>query len=148
MSYISSEEVSQQIQFEQIPSDWTIFRPPKYPWVLLILYGLGYLLLCPPVLTLGFSLLFWFWIQPGLVWSSPWPMYAAYPLLAVIAAACPFFLIWLVWWLEKRDRDTLLAVSPSGFIRYKPWSKQEKRRARPETEAIRHVPTVLPRFHP
>jgi hypothetical protein len=56
-------------------------------------------------------------------------MYAAYPLLAVIAVASPFFLIWLVWWLEKLDRDTLLVVLPSGFIQYKSWGNQKKRRA-------------------
>ena len=129
VSLISPEEVSQQIQYEQVPPDWTIFRPPKYPRVLLIMYGICYLAFWPFICTLGFSLVFWLWIQPDLVQSSPWPMYTTYPFLAVIAVALPLFSIWLVWWLEKRDRDTLLALLPSGLIHYQPWSDEGKRRA-------------------
>lgn len=129
MSLISPEEVSHQIRDEQVPPDWAIFRPPKYPRVLLIMYSICYIALWPCICTLGLSLVFWLWIQPDLVQSSPWPMYTTYPLLAVIVAALPFFLIWLVWWLEKRDRDTLLALLPSGLIHYQPWSDEGKRRA-------------------
>lgn len=129
VSLISPEEVSQQIQYEQVPPNWAIFRPPKYPRVLLIMYGIYYLVLCPFTCTLGFTLVFLFWVRPELVQSSPWPMYTTYPILAVIAVALPFFLIWLVWWLEKRDRDTLLVLLPGGFIHYKPWSDERQRRA-------------------
>ena len=129
MPLINSEKVSQQIGNGQVPPDWAIFRPPKYPRVLLIMYGMCYFLLWPLLCTAGFGLAFWWWIQPDLVQSSPWPMYAKYPFLALISVTLPVFLIWLVWWLEKRDRDCLLVVLPSGFIHYKPWRDEQKRHA-------------------
>ncbi|MDQ2716428.1 MAG: hypothetical protein M3Z08_16110 [Chloroflexota bacterium] len=130
MSAINADEVSYQIQYGQPPDDWAVFRPPRYPRVLLIVYSLGYIIAYPLVCTCVLAILFALWIQPGLVQSSFWPMYTTYPILVVIVAAFPFFLMWLVWRLEKRDRDTLIVLLPEGFIQYKPWSNERKRRAK------------------
>lgn len=56
---ISSEEVSQQINNGQVPPDWAIFRPPKYPRVLLIMFGMYAFILWPIICTVGFGLVFW-----------------------------------------------------------------------------------------
>lgn len=49
---ISADDVSNQIQFGTMPADWTVFQPPKYPWPLLVLYGLCYVVMWPLTLTM------------------------------------------------------------------------------------------------
>lgn len=125
---MSPDEVSNQIRYGKVPQDWMMFQPPPYPRAKFIFYSIVYIIMLPLECAVFSGLLMW-WLQPELVQSSPWPMYATYPLLAVIALSSPFFIIWLVWWLEKRDRDIFLVLLPDGFIQYKPWNDMRKRHA-------------------
>lgn len=83
--------------------------------------------MCPLLCTVYFGFMFMALGQTALIQSSFWPMYTTYPILALIALGTPFFLIWLVWQLEKQDRDVLLVLLPNGFAQYKPWSNKNKR---------------------
>ncbi len=130
MPTIEPDAVSRQIQEGQVPDAWLALRPPQYPRWLIALFGVLFLVLIPPLCTAYFALMFWTFGPQSLVQTSFWPMYAAYPYLALIALALPFFLTWLVWWLEKRERDRLLVLLPEGFILYVPWSDERRRRAK------------------
>ena len=123
---MNPDEIRTQILHGQAHHDWTVFQPPKYPPIALIFYGISFIIVCPLICTAAFGLIFWLFGQSALVQSSFWSMYTTYPFLALVTLGLPFFLTWLVWRLEKRDRDTLLVLLPDGFIQYTPWSKENK----------------------
>ncbi|SRR5260370_20854419 len=127
---INPDMVLSQIQEGQALDEGHVFRLQKYPLAAIIVYGILYVLLCPTICTLSYALILIFSGNEALIDSSLWPIYTHYPFLAIPTLLLPFFLTYLIWYLEKRDRDTVLVLLPEGLIQYKPWHNESKRRTK------------------
>ena len=129
MSFISADEVANQIQYGQVPDHWQVFRGQQIPRIFLIFCGFFYAIL-GPLLTVLIVLLLELCSQPARIESNFWSMYTTYPILTVLILPFPFLLLWFAWRLEKRDCDTLIVLLPEGFIQYNSWSDEKKRCAK------------------
>lgn len=123
---MNSSRVLNLIQEGQIiPDKGEVFSPEKLP-IAAIIFVFFYTLILSPAICIGYYSLF---LPHFLETSNIWSIYTNYPFLIIPPFILPFLLAYLVWFLEKRDRDAVLVLLPEGLIQYKPWSNERKRRA-------------------
>jgi hypothetical protein len=126
---IDQNVILTQLREGQEPEGVTVYHPPKNILIMVIV-----LIFCDIQLALSSTAFYGLMMSvlgdEKMIDSSLWPMYAHYPFLALPQLLLLFLLPYLVWRIEKRNRDMVLVMFPEGFIQYKPWQDERKCQAK------------------